>query len=236
MTMTVRRGPLATRNGSFRHHDNDLESPLAQVPTDIGWITRVWEYLSAIGLYWWGALAVLTALERYSDRLIPEKWKPTADNWIAPIFAFCVANFMAFDEENNRLRAVQAGSGSAQYILKYRWPPLSEEEAQLLRAKLLHIQKPPSIRIICNDRDCRELAESLFDILKNLQWSVSSPVYGAGIPSSRNPTGILMLQNDENDRRLADAIEMSTKGRLKVTTQKESDPQVTIAIGYKPAD
>lgn len=81
----------------------------------LGLASRIWEYLLAAGIYWWGALAVLTAIERHSERLFPSFWKKHVDPWLTPmrrkqilvvcaLFAFLIGNFRAFDEQNTRLR------------------------------------------------------------------------------------------------------------------------------------
>jgi hypothetical protein len=146
------------------------------------------------------------------------------------------ANFRAFDDVSDRLRKAQPTTDELIALRKYRWPALTDKEAALLRIELKSLPKPPSIRVICADSDCRDFADSFFKLFHDLQWPVIPPVYGAGIPSTKNPTGILVIQNDIDDRRLVDAIEKSTTGRLKITLQKDNDPQVTIAIGAKPSN
>jgi hypothetical protein len=73
-------------------------------------IARIWEYLSATSIYWWGALAVLLGIERFAERAFPNFWKRRVDPWITPekrrqvlitlaLIAFVIGNFRAFEAE-----------------------------------------------------------------------------------------------------------------------------------------
>lgn len=84
----------------------------------MSWLSRFWAYLEAAGLYWWAALAVFTAIERYAERAFPEFWKRRVDPWVIPVrrkqvliafalIAFVIGNFRAWDEERAaKLRAL----------------------------------------------------------------------------------------------------------------------------------
>jgi hypothetical protein len=84
------------------------------------WFARIWEYLSSTGVYWWGAIAVLIALERYAERLFHNFWKTKVDPVLTPeirkkiliifaLVAFAYGNFRAFDSERQaKEQAIQA--------------------------------------------------------------------------------------------------------------------------------
>lgn len=87
---------------------------------DPGLLERVWEYLSAIGLYWWVALGVLLSAERICERYFHGFWKAWVDPWFTPqrrkhvltlfaIVAFLYANFRAFDDQRRLARTATAG-------------------------------------------------------------------------------------------------------------------------------
>jgi hypothetical protein len=96
-----------------------------KVPIEPGWFAGIGDYLSAIGIYWWGVVAVLAAMERYVERLAPGFWRVWVDPWFTPqwrkltlIFFICagfmVANFRAFEERSAELRVALANAAKAQ--------------------------------------------------------------------------------------------------------------------------
>jgi hypothetical protein len=96
------------------------------MPVEPSWLGRIWEYLSAIGIYWWATLAVLLTVERLAERGFPGFWKARVDPWFTPVrrkqtltifvvLAFLLGNFRAFDDERReidrlRLQLTQAPS------------------------------------------------------------------------------------------------------------------------------
>lgn len=85
------------------------------MPIELEWFARIWEYLSAIGIYWWAGLLALLALERIAERLFHNFWKKWLDPWLTPqrrkqaliifaILAFLYGNFRAFDDESRMAR------------------------------------------------------------------------------------------------------------------------------------
>jgi hypothetical protein len=85
------------------------------------WIVRFLEYFEATYGYWWGTLAMLTAAERFAERLFHGFWRKYIDPWITPewrkyillcfvIIAFVIGNFRAFDAEREakELRCIEA--------------------------------------------------------------------------------------------------------------------------------
>jgi hypothetical protein len=85
------------------------------------WIAHLWEYFQATYGYWWGTLAVLTAIERLTERLFHGFWRKYVDPWITPerrkqvllffvVTAFVIGNFRAFDAEREAKELAQAAA------------------------------------------------------------------------------------------------------------------------------
>jgi hypothetical protein len=208
-------------------------------------IPRVLEYLQAIGLYWWVALAVLLAMERLAERWFHGFWKTRVDPWFTPerrkqvlIFfasaAFVIANLRAWNEEREaKIAAEQKLAASAPS--EERWAALTGAEASTLAAR---VRSLPSgdIVIACETRNCRELADGIADILKRMPgWKVTI-LHSGGLGIS-GVTGVLVNPDEPATRLLKDAIESATT--LKVTMGRDTrqmfgnDP-IFLVIGNKP--
>jgi hypothetical protein len=76
-------------------------------------ITRIWDYIVAVGFAWWGVVALLFFLMRLAPIVLPScgraavAWLERAFFGLA-ILCFVVANFKVFDQEQRQLRALTA--------------------------------------------------------------------------------------------------------------------------------
>jgi hypothetical protein len=116
-------------------------------------------------------------------------------------------------------------------ITKYQWPPLTEEETLSIRLALKSFQKHTSFRIICTDKDCKDLASSFVMLFHAIGWTVFAD-YNTDF---NTPVGISLYQKDVTDHQLADIIEKATNGRLKIDVRPSDDARYeSLFIGIKP--
>jgi len=113
----------------------------------------------------------------------------------------------------------------------HRWMPLSDEEKSSLRMELRSIPRPHLMRVLSSDSDGRDLADTFVQVFHDSEWPTDNPIYNAGA----GPIGVSVNQRDMTDRKLADAIEKGTKGRIKVYMRQDDLDSVTLIIGPKPA-
>jgi hypothetical protein len=124
--------------------------------------------------------------------------------------------------------AAAASSDSKVTNSKYRWDPLTSAEVTEIRSKLRKMPPPPMTRVMCGDSDCRELADSLMGLFSGLNWQ---PAYENQLVSG---TGITVLYKDGTYDQIADAVELSTNGRLKIDLQPHDLLPLRVTIGRKP--
>jgi hypothetical protein len=117
---------IASWQAVFRTIDESgYRKNISMPPIEPSWFGRFWEYLSAIGIYWWAALAVLLTLERLTERIFPAFWKMWVDPWFTPVrrkqalilfavVAFLYGNFRAFDDESKAARTALAAFSRVQ--------------------------------------------------------------------------------------------------------------------------
>lgn len=128
----------------------------------------------------------------------------------------------------------KSGAGTPEEVKKLlarRWTPLSPEEVVLLRKRLQLLPKPLVVLVRCGDSDCSELGESLVSIFRSVDWNAQ---YEGEPTSSFVESGIVILQANDRDKSLIDAINVSTKDRLPITLQSHSLLSIRIVIGRKP--
>ena len=83
------------------------------------------------------------------------------------VISIFYAGFAAWNEGHDaRIKAEQRIP-----INPYHWALLSPEEIVSLRAEIRKIP-PQSIAIMCNEDDCGDLARSVKDVFKDLNWKV----------------------------------------------------------------
>jgi hypothetical protein len=112
---------------------------------------RIGDYITAIGIYWWTALAILLGLERIAERFFHNFWKVYIDPWFTPqrrkqvlliffVVAFCYSNFRAFQGERAENRvAISAVNNANTQIAEL------QKELAKLRQELAFVQRisPP---------------------------------------------------------------------------------------------
>jgi hypothetical protein len=114
-------------------------------------------------------------------------------------------------------------------ITSNRWEPLSRDETKILHDQLSSMSIPKQkVQVLCALAGCGDLAESFRLVFKSLNWNATvTPTY-----ADDTPEGLLLWYHDESARKIADAIEFATKGRLKVLTREfNADDQINLAIG-----
>ncbi len=122
-------------------------------------------------------------------------------------------------------------AGAVDYALRYRWEPLSKDELLTLRSELRTVPKREMTRICCQGSDCRDLADSLIGLFRNLDWPNVEGENSRAVPEFR---GIVLQQKDVSDTRIADAIEKATGGRIQVTISQSDLRPTRLVIGPKP--
>jgi hypothetical protein len=150
-----------------------------------------------------------------ADRFWPEERRHQFLKWLC-VFGFAIGSFQAFDHVNADLKSVRAQPG---YIAN-RWPALTSNESQSLRDEWRGLPSR-KLGILCGIPSCSDLAESLYDVARGLDWpAVYATTY---FQDDGIHTGIEIWSYPEriSDRdRIAIAIEHATKGRLKISTHE----------------
>src|SRR5271154_4988627 len=85
-------------------------------------ITRMWDYLLAVTLQWWGGVAAVFFLMRLAPILFPSSGR--AVEWLQrerqvflslAMILFVVSNFRVFDQDQRDLRALRASPASSDW-------------------------------------------------------------------------------------------------------------------------
>jgi hypothetical protein len=207
-------------------------------------ISRIVEYLQATGWYLWGALAALTATERYIERLWPDRCRKQLDLWTTPqrrrqillamaLIAFVVGNFRAWNEEREARSAAE--QKVANCPLDECWAALTAVEQAALAERVRSIT-PMNIMVGCETVRCRDLADGIATILLNTPgWKVKV-VHNGGLDIS-GVSGIMIDPDEPTTRHLKDAIERSTTLRVTMgpdTREQAGSSPSTLTVGTKP--
>jgi hypothetical protein len=207
-------------------------------------VSRIVEYLQATGWYLWGALAALTAMERYIERLCPDRWRKQLDLWSTPqrrrqillamaLVAFVIGNFRAWNEEREARFAAE--KKAANCPVDECWAALTAVEQTALTERVRSIT-PMNIMVGCETIRCRDLADGIATILLNTPgWKVNV-VHSGGLGIS-GVSGIMIDPDEPATRQLKDAIERSTTLRVTMgpdTREQSGSSPSTLTVGTKP--
>lgn len=170
-------------------------------------------------------------------KFLPKKWMDAVDRrwppdsrhhilkWLC-IIGFVVASFMAFDDVSSRLRSTQQQLLSARHEPN-SWPALDPSEAISFREELKKIP-PEKITVFCSVPACSALAESIASVFKVLKENGWPDKYSTHNEVERGIEIWCFPQKDSATRKIVDALERSTNGRLKITVKHRD--------GVPPAD
>jgi hypothetical protein len=181
---------------------------------------------------WLGVLLIVIGLYSVGLHYIKTRWRKestaqfNATALIIVLSAVVLGAFFWLRHPTEIEKEVSSAASSG-----HRWTSLSDEEESSLRMELRSIPQPKLMRVLCSDTDGRDLADTFMRVFHDSEWPTDNPIYNAGA----SPVGISVNQRDTTDRKLADAIEKSTKGRLKVYMRADDLDSVTLIIGPKPA-
>jgi hypothetical protein len=110
------------------------------------------------------------------------------------------------------------------------WAPLTDDQKTSLGLVLGALPQHDSFQVLCLNSDCRALAEDFMGVLNGIDWN---PVLG-GNNFYQEPYGAVLYQTDIKDRRLADAIEKTTKIKI-AHIYPTSMPNVdSLFLGLRP--
>jgi hypothetical protein len=104
------------------------------------------------------------------------------------------------------------------------WEPLTANEAVALRVELRSFA-PEHLNVLCAIPSCADLAESIYALLHDLNWSgtyESSYFTDGGIKSGIEIWSFARKADTRN--KIVDAIERTIKGRLKISSHQWDQP------------
>lgn len=176
--------------------------------------------------------ALFTVLERWRNK--PFSWRLFFILFI--VGGYFGASYSAWKEEYSKNRDVRQGLLNARAELaRYQeshWISLSSQESVELSAALRLMSVPsPDVNVLCALAACGDLAEAFMQVFDKVNWK---PKLIAGYPYEA-PNGIELWYRTDDERALADKIEMATKGRLNITTHRfdSRGDQLNLMIGRK---
>lgn len=187
---------------------------------------RFWEFGSAIVSYWyvWITGAPFVIDQWLSPKYLPKRIVDFADKWWPPdgrhrvlrwlcAAGFVVASFQAFDQKNSELKTASARQPN---YTANRWEPLSLVEASALRNELRNLQAQ-HLNVLCAFAGCADLADSIFSVVGGLKWT--GTFEGSYFSDQGIAVGIQIgsyTKKNNERKKIIEAIERATKGRLKV--------------------
>jgi hypothetical protein len=151
-------------------------------------------------------------LVELADSIWPEQQRHALLKWLC-VIGFVVGSFQAFDHVNTELKNTRAQGG---YIANH-WAALSSDESIALRDKWRSLP-PHRLGVLCAIPSCADLAESIYDAAKGLNWpAVYSSTYFQDNGIQRGIEIWSYPERTEDRDKIAVAIEDATKGRLKIS-------------------
>jgi hypothetical protein len=194
---------------------------------------RFSEFGSAIIGYWyvWITGAPFVIDQGLSHKYLPKRVVDLADKWWPPegrhrilkwicAAGFVVASFQVFDNINTELKTVRAQPPA---LTANRWEPLRSNEIIALRAEFRALPRE-HLNVLCAFAGCYDLADSIFSIANDLKWTGT---YEGSYFSDRDIAQGIQIDSysKKNDvrKRIIEAIERATKGRLKIAFYERTD-------------
>lgn len=187
---------------------------------------RLWEFGSAIIGYWyvWITGAPFVIDQGLNHKYLPKRVVDFADAWWPPegrhrilkaicAVGFVIASFQAFDQKNSELKTSRT---QPPVYAANRWEPLRPEEAAALRNELRGLPTQ-HLNVLCAFAGCADLADSIFSVVEGLKWT--GTFEGSYFSDRGIAPGIQIdsysKKNGER-KKIIEAIERATKGRLKI--------------------
>lgn len=212
------------------------------------------EFVWAVAVNWRTAIAAAVFfLFSFPNAALPEESRLKLDRVFPPprrrqilaivaIGYVVIAAFFAWDDERAQL---EAALGKPSEVVKlndriaklteHRWEPLTSSERTALESKLSSMHPEGYIALMCRSSECIDLEDSVKLALDDAKWEnqLTSGFGGLEI-------GVGVSSPNGDGRILADAIELSTNGRIHVVFEKraklggDADKETQLLIGRKP--